>query len=365
MADRILMHVGPSRGNIEVAESAAVHDQGFSSSEFSEKMRLTLKGILEISGAVSGYSPFVIPGSGTAAMESLTTFLSPGDNVLVLSHGTFGDRWKGIFSRYPVNVRSLRSAPGKHLKIDDIRKAASDQHYRMAIMTHVETSTGLRADLEAIIDSVRQSADIIVVDSVASLGGERLELSKLGIDVTVSASQKAIGAAPGAGIIVASNDAIEKIRDGGLSGYFLNLSNWRPVMEKFLDGSWGYFATPPIGVVYTMARALEMIRREGMESRLKRHSRLASLLRDGIEDMCLSIVAEPQYRSNTVTGVYVNGIDSSEFIRKCLKSGVEFADGALPELKGKYFRIGHMGWVQEQDIIRSLDAIRKTLSEIK
>lgn len=365
MTEKILMHVGPSRGNIEISESAAVHDQGFSSSEFSEKMRYTLNGILKISGAGTGYRPFVIPGSGTAAMESLSTFFSPGDSILVLSHGTFGDRWKGIFSRYPVKVNVLRSAPGKHLSIDDIRNAASDHHYRMAIMTHVETSTGLRADLNAIIEAVRDFADILAVDSVASLGGEKLDLASLGIDVTVSASQKAIGAAPGAGIIVASYEIMEQIRDGGLSGYFLNLLNWEPVMEKFMDGSWGYFATPPIGVIYTMAKALELINNEGMDNRIKRHERLASLLRDGIEGMGLNIVAELPYRSNTVTGVFLKGIDSPEFIRKCLDYGVEFADGALPEIRGKYFRIGHMGWVQETDIKMSLEAIEKALNAFK
>ncbi len=292
MAEKILMHVGPSRGNIEISESAAVHDQGFSSSDFSEKMKYALNGILKISGAVNGYKPFIIPGSGTAAMESLTTFLSPGDSILVLSHGTFGDRWRSIFSRYPVKVNVLRSAPGKHLSLGDIKKAVSGQHYRMAVMTHVETSTGLRADLKAIIETVRDFADIVVVDSVASLGGEKLCLASLGIDVTVSASQKAIGAAPGAGIIVASSEIIGQARDGGLSGYFLNLLNWDPVMEKFMDGSWGYFATPPIGVIYTMAKAIELMSQEGMENRIKRHSRLSSLLRDGIESMGLNIVAE-------------------------------------------------------------------------
>jgi aspartate aminotransferase-like enzyme len=296
-------------------------------------------------------------------MESVTTFLQKRDRILVISNGVFGNRWEGIFSRYDVDMTILKSHAGYCVSDDEIMKALNGKHYRMIISTHVETSTGVRFPIEKYAKMFREHGDIVVVDGVASVGGEIVKAAEWDIDIYLTASQKAIGAPPGAGLLVVKRKLFQEYPEKNISGYVTNLMNWKPVMETSLEGRGGYFATPPIGVVFSLRNAFARIREETMEKRSERHSELSRTLRDGIKAMGLGIVAQDGYESSTVTGVLLKDMDSDLFVKNALKYGVEFAAGVHPELKGKYFRIGHMGWVSREDIFKALSAIYKTMKE--
>ncbi len=361
MVPRILMHVGPSVANYSVLSAAVQPNIGFASPEFNEAMKNSLEGLRYVMGANGSYLPFILPGSGTVAMESVTSFLHKGARILVVSNGVFGDRWEAILGRYPVEMKVLRSEPGKAVPLEDIEREISSGKYFAIAMTQVETSTGVRLDVRAVSKAVRGKVDLIIVDGVASIGGEEMKAAEWGIDVCLTASQKGLGAQAGSGLIVASEQAIRLLEKPSVAGYFMDLRNWRDIMSRFLSGEGGYFATPPIGTVFSISRSMDLIRKETLERRIRRHEICAEAFRKGIENMGLRILADEGLQSNTVSGVMSEGISIADFLSKALSNGVEFAAGVHPALKGRYFRVGHMGWIEPNHIIQAINAIETSM----
>ena len=364
MTSRILMHVGPSIGNYDVLSAAVQPNIGFASPEFNSAMKSSLEGLRYITGAADSYTPFILPGSGTVAMESVMSFIPRNSRILVVSNGVFGDRWEAIMSRYPVAIKVLKAEAGKSVSLEDIDHEVSSRRYFAVAMTQVETSTGVKLDVESVAKTVRNKVDLIIVDGVASIGGENMQAAKWGIDVALTASQKALGAQAGAGLLVTSQSAIETLKVESISGYFADLRNWSDLMNKFLAGGGGYFATPPIGTVFSIQKSMALIRSETIEARIKRHEICSQAFRAGISHMGLEILASEKLRSNTVTGVIVDGIDIPDFLQRCMKKGVEFGAGVHPAFRDRYFRVGHMGWVKPEHIITALNVIESSLEEI-
>ena len=358
------MHVGPSIGNYDVLSAAVQPNIGFASPEFNSAMKNSLEGFRYVTGSDSSYTPFILPGSGTVAMESVMSFMPRGSRILVVSNGVFGDRWEAIMSRYPVILKVLRAEAGKAVSTGDIEHEVSSGSYFAVAMTQVETSTGVRLDVESVAKAVRNHVDLVIVDGVASIGGETMKAAQWGIDVCLTASQKALGAQAGAGLFVASPSAMEKLKGEPISGYFADLRNWSDIMNKFLAGGGGYFATPPIGTVFSIQKSMDLIRSETMEARVRRHEICSQAFRAGINHLGLEILASEKLRSNTVSGVMVDGINIVDFLQRCMKKGVEFGAGVHPSVRDRYFRVGHMGWVQPAHIITALNAIESSLEEM-
>ena len=358
------MHVGPSIGNYDVLSAAVQPNIGFASPEFNSAMKNSLEGFRYVTGSDSSYTPFILPGSGTVAMESVMSFIPRGSRILVVSNGVFGDRWEAIMSRYPVILKVLRAEAGKAVSTGEIEHEVSSGRYFAVAMTQVETSTGVRLDVESVAKAVRNHVDLVIVDGVASIGGETMKASQWGIDVCLTASQKALGAQAGAGLLVASPSAMEKLKGESISGYFADLRNWSDIMNKFLAGGGGYFATPPIGTVFSIQKSMDLIRSETMEARVRRHEICSQAFRAGINHLGLEILASEKLRSNTVSGFMVDGISIPDFLQRCMKKGVEFGAGVHPSVRNRYFRVGHMGWVQPAHIITALNAIESSLEEM-
>lgn len=358
------MHVGPSIGNSDVQAAGAVPNVGFASPEFNEAMKFSLLEYMKVTGADDSYTPFILPGGGTVAMESTMSFLRKDAKVLVVSNGAFGDRWEKILSRYPVEFKILRTTAGNSVQASQVKAEVEEGHYDMVTFTHVETSTGVRVPLKEMVNAARPYVDLIVVDGVASIGGERMNSSEWNIDVCLTASQKALGAQTGAGLLVASERAISKLDEPSISGFFLDLRNWLPVMRAFLSGKGGYFATPPIGTIFSLKKSFEIIEEETMDNRLERHRICSEAFRKGIKEMGLEIVAAEGLRSNTVTGVYLEGVSIPEFLSKGIAAGVEFAAGVHEQIKDRYFRVGHMGWIYPAQIIKAIEVIESSVSSL-
>ncbi|MCL4336321.1 MAG: aminotransferase class V-fold PLP-dependent enzyme [Candidatus Thermoplasmatota archaeon] len=293
-------------------------------------------------------------------MESTVSFLKKGSRVLIVSNGVFGDRWEKILSRYPVEFRILKANPGSAVSVDQVVAELRTTHYDAVTLTHVETSTGVRIPLKSMVAAVRPFVNLVIVDGVASVGGEKLNMSEWKIDVCLTASQKALGAQAGAGIVVASEHAVSMLKEESISGYLLDLRNWLPIMDEFLKGRGGYFATPPVGTVFSVRSSIDLIRTETIERRVERHKICAEAFRNGIKAMGLEMVAGEGVRSNTVSGVYLKEIDTGRFLQECMANGVEFAAGVHPLIKDRYFRVGHMGWVEPSHIIKAIDTIAKS-----
>ncbi|WP_298407942.1 aminotransferase class V-fold PLP-dependent enzyme [Ferroplasma sp.] len=307
------------------------------------------------------YTPFILPGSGTIGMESITSLLKKGDNVLIISSGVFGDRWKSIFERYPVNYKLLRSAPGEIVNEDAIMEELEKKHYKMVTMTHVETSTGTRFPVKKIAEMIRNKTDIIVVDAVASAAAEELKVQDWGIDVCLTGSQKALASPPGAALLVLSPNAISHLSDNSVSGFYTNLNSWLKVMDNFENNKSGYFTTLPVHLIFSLEKSFELIKKETIEIRVQRHEMVASSIREGISKIGMEIMAKENCRSNTVTAMMLAGINMNDFLTYCIENGIEMATGIIPEFAGKYVRIGHMGWINENDAISTIAVIERAL----
>ncbi len=364
MVSRILMHVGPSVANYGVLSSAVAPNLGFASPEFNQAMKYSLGQFREVTGADESYTPFIIPGGGTAAMESVVSFLPRDSNVLIVTNGVFGDRWEGILSRYPVKFKILRAKAGQAIATNQIASELREGGYHAVTITQVETSTGVRMPMKEIAAAIRPFVKLIIVDGVASIGGERMNAAQWNIDICLTASQKALGAQAGAGLLVASENAMSLLQNPSISGYLLDLRNWAKIMQSFLAGGGGYFATPPIGTVFSLAESFRRIEVETMEARIARHRTCSEAFRKGITEMGLDVVASEPLRSSTVTGVYLENADIGKFLQEAMARGVEFAAGVHPEIKERYFRVGHMGWIEPAHIMIALNAIEGALESL-
>jgi aspartate aminotransferase-like enzyme len=365
MTRKILMHVGPETIDYDVLLGGIKGDVGFTSKEFVDAMSFSLKFLRKLMEVGESYQPFIIPGGGTSAMESVTSLLRKGDKVLVVSNGVFGNRWIDIFSRYPVNVKALKAKAGYYVKPEEIEEEVKKDHYTMVTMTHVETSTGVREPIAEVTKRIRDYVDLIVVDGVASVGGEEVRAEDWKIDVFLTASQKAIGTPPGAGLLVLSENATKRLGEDNIAGYYLNLKNWIGVMQSMEKGKASYFSTLPVHLILMIKKAFELIETEGIGNRIRRHEIVSSAIRKGIEALGLEIVAKtPEAYSNTVTGVMLKKVNPNDVLSMSLTEGIEFAPGVHPDLVGKYFRIGHMGWVNINDVISAIAVIERVLSKL-
>ena len=360
MDRKLLMHVGPTMIDLDVLLSGVRNNTGFASPEFISSMRNSLNGLKYVMKAPD-YTPFILPGSGTIGMESMTSLLKKWDNVLIISSGVFGDRWKSIFERYPVNYKLLRSAPGEIVNEDAIMEELEKKHYKMVTMTHVETSTGTRFPVKKIAEKIRNKTDIIVVDAVASAAAEELKVQDWGIDVCLTGSQKALASPPGAALLVLSPNAISHLSDNSVSGFYTDLNSWLKVMDNFENNKAGYFTTLPVHLIFSLEKSFELIKKETIEKRVQRHERVASSIREGISKIGMEIMAKEYCRSNTVTAMMLAGINMNDFLTYCIENGIEMATGIIPEFAGKYVRIGHMGWINENDAISTIAVIERAL----
>ncbi|MEM0016428.1 MAG: alanine--glyoxylate aminotransferase family protein [Saccharolobus sp.] len=361
--DKLLLHVGPTTIKEDVLIAGLENNVGFTSKEFIEAFSNSLKGLRYVMGVSKNYQPFIIPGGGTSAMESVTSLLKPKDKILVVSNGVFGDRWEQIFKRYPVDVKVLRSSPGYYVTPEEVTEEVKKDNYKMVTLTHVETSTGVREPIKDVVSKIRKDVELIVVDGVSSVGAEEVKAEEWNVDVYLTASQKALGAPAGAGLLVLSPKALEFLNQDSIAGYYLNLKNWLSVMRSMEEGKPMYFSTPPVHVIMQLSKAFKLIEEEGIENRIKRHSIVSRAIRAGIEALGLEIVAKkPEAYSNTVTGVILKVVEPAKVLSESISEGVEFAPGVHPAFK--YFRIGHMGWVTPNDAIVAISVVERTLKKL-
>jgi len=317
-----------------------------------------LKKVMMTSGDV-----FIVSGSGTLAMEmAVANVVEPSDKVLVVSNGYFGDRFVDVVSRFSDRVEKLSFEWGKAADPNKIKEKLGQEDYKAVVVVHVDTSTGVANDAREISRVVKDGGPLFILDTVCSLGGMEIRVDEWGIDVCLSGSQKALAVPPGLAVLSASKEALDarSKRKTKVQSYYVDFENWLPVMR---DPS-RYFATPPVNMVYALAESLEMILSEGLEKRYARHQAIANAMRSALNKIGLKIVAEEKGRADTMTAAYYpSGIDDEAFRGNMARHGVIVA-GGLGQLRGKIFRVGHMGNVSPNDIIATIGAIEASLSRL-
>jgi len=312
--------------------------------------------------------PFVMAGSGSFAMDmAAANLIERGDKALVISTGYFGDRFAAIAERYGAQVTLLRAAVGDVVPLEQIETVLKSDRFKLVTVTHVDTSTGVVAPVKEIAQLAYKYGALSVADGVCATAGEECHQEEWALDVYFTASQKAIGVPPGLALLMVSPRALEvfKARKTPVAGYYADFTNWLPVMQAYEQGKSAYYGTPAVNLIYALDESLRQIIAEGMEARFRRHRIIGQAFKAGLAALGLKEVpVRPEVSASTLSAAYYPlGVDGAQFLNKVKANGVVLATGLLPEIKAQYFRIGHMGAVTAGDILATIAAIEKGLSE--
>jgi serine---pyruvate transaminase len=302
--------------------------------------------------------PLMFTASGTGAMESaVANIAQPGDRVVVVSAGNFGQRWVQIAQAFECDVHVVEYEWGEVPAADDLAARLQELGGARAVfLTQSETSTGVVADVRSLAAAAREAGALSVVDAISSLGAVPLETDEWGIDVAVSGSQKALMTPPGLAFASVSHAA-----EGGRSrSYYFDWARNRKAQDK-LDAAY----TPAVSLVVALDVALGLLLENGLEAAFDRHMRLGRACREGIKAMGLELFSPDDDSSAVVTAVSMpEGLDAGELVLSLRdRFGITLAGGQGP-VKGKIFRIGHIGWFDIFDITTALAGVELVLSEL-
>jgi aspartate aminotransferase-like enzyme len=297
--------------------------------------------------------------SGTGTMESAVANLcSPGERVCVVTAGAFGERWAAIAGSYGCEVDRVAYEWGEAPSAEDLAAHLAERESRVVLLTHSETSTGVVADLRALVAAVKGAGAISVVDAISSLGAVPLETDAWGVDVVVSGSQKALMTPPGIALVSVSEAGWGS--RGTLPRFYFDWERTRKAQQIF-DAAF----TPAVSLVLGLDVALGILLERGLDAAFERHVRLGRACREGIKAMGLELFSPDDDSSAVVTAVRApEGVDSGELLLLLRdRHGVTLAPGQGP-LKGKVFRIGHIGFFDVFDIGTALAAVDLALTEL-
>ncbi len=365
MSERdLLMSPGPINFDPTVLLALGAPTAGHTSPEFINCLGEALEWMKQVFLAPNGI-PFAIAGSGTLAMDmAVCNLVEPGDRAVALSTGYFSDRMSAILERYGAQVTTLRAPVGDTLPIDQVQAALDKVRPKVLTLTHVDTSTGIAMDVRALSKLARQYDALVLVDGVCSIAGMELQQEAWGVDLALTASQKAIGVPPGLALLVAGPRAIDafKARKHPVANYYADWANWLPIMQAYLARRAAYFATPAVNLIYALYASLHQILAEGLDARIARHKRLSDAFKAGIAAMGLTQVpVRSEIAATTMSAMYFpDGIDAG-LIGKIRERNVVVAGGIYPAIRDRYFRVGHMGVVDRADIVATLAAIEGAL----
>ena len=365
MSRKLLMIPGPIEFDPSVMEKMSQPTLSHVAPAFIESFGRAIEMMREVWLAPSG-QPFIVAGSGTLAMDMAgANLIEPNDKVLVISTGYFGERYADLLTRYGADVTFLQSEVGDIVPYDKVEEELASGNYKLMTFTHVDTSTGVLVDAKKMGALAQKYNVLSILDGVCSVAGEEIRQEEWGIDVVVTASQKAVGVSPGLALLVASPKAMEawKNRKTAVGNYYCDWSLWLPVMEAYEGRKPSYFATPPVNLIQALERSFELILEEGMDARFARHKRLATKFRSAMQELGISFLPlESEITANTLTAAYYpEGVNGGEFLGKVGENGVVIAGGLLPSHKTEYFRVGHMGIVSDEHIDQTVTAIEKAL----
>ncbi len=305
----------------------------------------------------------ILSTSGTGGLEAaVVNALSPGDKVLSVSIGVFGDRFANIAETYGATVARLSYEWGQAADPEDVRQALEhDPEIKAVLVTHNETSTGVTNPLEAIAAVVRKADRLLLVDAISSLGAVPFQTDGWGLDVVVTGSQKGWMLPPGLAFVSMSDRAWKAYERSTMPRFYFDLGRHREALPKG-QTPW----TPTVSIFFGLDIALDRMAAEGLESIFTRHARIGRLTREGLKALGLELFCQDErFASDTVTAVKCpDGIEVSA-LRNLLEDefGVLLAGGQA-KLQGKIFRVGHLGLVDESDIRQALESLEKALARL-
>ena len=364
MDDKLMLMIpGPTPVPERALSALAKHPIGHRSKDFSQIMAQVTEDLKWLHQTQNDV--LVLSASGTGAMEAgIINVLSPGDRVLVGCNGKFGDRWAQICEAYGLDTVRINASWGQPLNPAEFQAhldADTNKQIKAVIVTHSETSTGVLNDLDAINRHVKAHGEaLIIVDAVTSLGATSVPVDEWGLDVVGSGSQKGYMIPPGLGFLSVSAKAWQAYETAKIPRFYFDLGKYRKDGAKNTTPF-----TPPVNLFFALQASLSMMRAEGLEAIFARHHRLTHATRAAVKALGLPLLVESDATASpAVTAVVPEAIDS-EKIRSFLKQKFDIAvAGGQDHLKGKIFRIGHLGFVDDRDVITAIAALEATLQEL-
>jgi alanine-glyoxylate transaminase/serine-glyoxylate transaminase/serine-pyruvate transaminase len=364
---------GPVEVSPAVRAAGAAPPTGHLAPGFIEAFGASLERMREVWLAGAASQPFVVPGAGTLAMElAVANVFEPGERALVVNTGFFSDRLVEMLLRYGVAVEEVAAEVGQAPSADRVAQAlrrmreAGEVHALLA--THVDTSTGVRVDPEPLARLARSEGVLSIFDGVCATAAERFDMAGWGADVYLTASQKAIGIAPGLALVVAGERALaaRARRSAAPPPLYLDWESWRPVMQAYEERRPAYFSTPATSLVVALEVGLREILADGMPARFDRHARAARALGQAWQALGLRPVpARAEWTAHTLSALRLPAGTDASLLPRIASRGVVVAGGLHPQIRSEYFRVGHMGYAvtQPQMLRRTVEAIAGALDE--
>ncbi len=350
---------GPTPVPEKVLQALGKHPIGHRSKEFQDLVESTTKNLQWLHQTQNDV--LTITGSGTAAMEAgIINTLSKGDKVICGENGKFGERWLKVAKEFGLEVIKIDSEWGTPLDPEKFKKVLEEdtqKEIKAVILTHSETSTGVINDLKTISSYIRKhNAALSIVDCVTSLGACNVPVDEWELDIVASGSQKGYMIPPGLSFIAISQKAWEATEKSNLPKFYLNLKSYK---KSLLSNSNPY--TPAVNLVFALDESLKMMREEGLDNIFSRHNKHKLAMSNAVKALNLKLFADEKSLSPSITAVSTEGIDAEEF-RKAIKNNFDILlAGGQDHMKGKIFRVGHLGYVNDRDIITVVSAISNTL----
>ncbi|WP_457677903.1 pyridoxal-phosphate-dependent aminotransferase family protein [Thermovibrio sp.] len=354
-----LLTPGPTMVPERVLEALSRPTLYHRSPEFKEiflETRELLGKVLKTSGEV-----LILTSSGTGAMEAaVSNLFKPGDSAVVVVGGKFGQRWKELCLTYGVNPITVEVEWGKSVKVGEVKRAVEENPSVKGVLVQIcETSTGTFHDVKAIGEITKERDDLLLIaDGITAYGVYEISTDEWGIDVAITGSQKALMTPPGLAVISLNEKALERLNSLEDRAYYFNLKKEVKQQKK---GQTAY--TTATNLVVALNEALKMIEEEGLSEVARRHALLAEATREGVKAIGLELFSEKP--ANGITAVKapngVNGQDVVKVIREEL--GITVA-GGQEHLKGKIFRLSHMGYVDIFDVLTGLEAVEFALKRL-
>jgi aspartate aminotransferase-like enzyme len=346
----------PSQVLLAMAEPIIHHRTPEYEAVFAE-VRTGLKRVFQTSAEV-----LPLACSGTGAMEAaLVNTLSAGDTVAIIRAGKFADRWAEMAKAYGLHVVDLGAPFGETVAAERVAETLRARPDIKAVLTqHSETSTGVLHDVRAYAAATRGSGAMLVVDAVSSLGIANLEMDAWGIDIVVSGSQKGLMLPPGLAFCALSDKAWRHAATATLPRYYFNLAE----EKKWLVDRKEPRFTPAVSIVIGLREVLRMLDAEGLPDVFKRHDRLARATRAGVEALGLALFAKATPSPALTAVVAPPGVDGEKIVAAYSRQHNITIAGGQGEMKGKVFRLGHMGYVAEFDVINALAALEQVLADL-
>ncbi|HSF16540.1 MAG TPA: alanine--glyoxylate aminotransferase family protein [Vicinamibacteria bacterium] len=306
----------------------------------------------------------LLSASGTGGLEAaVTNSLSPGDRVVGVSAGVFGERFCAIANAFGAEVHRMMVEWGKVAEPDELRAMLGRVNdVRAVLLTHNETSTGIAHPIEELIEVVRSESDaLVIVDAISSLGAMPLPIDALDIDLVITGSQKAWGVPPGMSLLFVSDRMFDAAEKASMPRFYFDLERYRQARER---GTFPF--TPTLPIVFALDRALDLMLEETREKIFARHRNVARVTRDGLKALGLPLFADERHASSTVTAFRVpEGVAEPALVERLRTSYETILARGQERLRGEILRLGHLGFVQARDVENALRALENALRDIR